>query len=248
MTTGRIAPLSALLATLLVAPTLLAQGAPPPAGYPPPPNAYAPPPPGYYPPPPGAYAPPGYPAVDPTVHNHDGFYLQMALGIAYASVKESVNGNELGTISGGGGAGHLLIGGTIARGLVLGGGLQVGVFPGPKVSTAGYSGTASSDLKLNVTTLGPFVDYYFDAAQGLHLQGLIGIGTLSVSDSNGNRSTDNPSGLAASLGIGNEWWIGEQWSFGILGRIQIVNAKSSSSSEVKDTAIVPALLATFTLH
>jgi hypothetical protein len=240
---SRIASLSTLLATFLLAPTVFAQGAPPP-------NAYAPPPPGYGPPPAAAYDSPGRAGSDPTVHNHDGFYLQMALGLGYASVKESVGGTDLGTISGLGGAAQLMIGGTVARGLVIGGGIQTGVFPGPKLSTAsGYSGSASNDLKLNISAVGPFIDYYFDPTQGLHLQALIGLGTMSISDSNGNRSSNNPSGLALAIGIGNEWWIGEQWSFGVLGRLQYINAKSGTSPlEVTDSALVPALLATFTLH
>ena len=58
-------------------------------------------------------------------------------------------------------------------------------------------------------------------------------------------------GWSVMTGLGWEWWIGEQWSAGILGRVQYgqVSLKSSDGAEKIPTAFdVIGVMASFTYH
>jgi len=257
-----------------------AQGAPPPAApAPPPPPGYAPPPgygpppgapaqppaPGYGPPPvygpPPGQAPPGYappyayapPPPDPTVHNHDGFYMRLSIGGGYLSDSVSLDPALLGDMSISGGAVVLdfLLGGTPAPGLVLGGGILGASVPNPKVEIGDVSG--SSDSTVTLSMLGGFADWYPSPRDGFHLQGFVGFSTIGAQDSSGNTSTNNPVGIGLALAVGQEWWVGEQWSIGVLGRLMYANMSVSESNlglslTETDSVIVPGVLFTATLH
>jgi len=192
------------------------------------------------------YAPPAYPSKA-GAQTHDGFYLRMGLGLGYLSAKDKLEfsfGNATGgndvTISGTGVSGEFALGGTVAPGLVLGGASQFGVFPKPKVSSGGQSVTADNGVVLS--SLGFLIDYYIDPKDGFHIQGLVGYATLQSTNSSNNSKT--PSGLALSAGVGKEWWVGDEWSVGILGRVQYVNAKADYGvATEKITAFVPAVMA-----
>ncbi len=221
---------------------------PPPAGYAPP--AYAQP--GYpapgYGPAPGYYAPPRPPEPDPTIHNHDGFYLRMALGGGYMTDSETVSGGLDFTIKGGAGTAEFALGGTPAPGFVIGGAVSAVVASSPTIEHGGTSVTASG-MDLNLSLVGLFVDYYFDPTGGLHAQGTVGYGELSVSDDSGNKTTQNPTGPGFNLGLGYEWWVGEQWGIGLLGRVTYASLKyEMSAGEDKHSVLVPALLFTATYH
>lgn len=197
------------------------------------------------------YAPPAYPSKA-GAQTHDGFYLRMGLGLGYLSAKDKLEfsfGNTTSsgdaTISGTGVSGEFALGGTVAPGLVLGGASQFGVFPKPKVSSGGQSVTADNGVVLS--SLGFLIDYYIDPKDGFHIQGLVGYATLQSTNSSNNSKT--PSGLALSAGVGKEWWVGDEWSVGILGRVQYVNAKADYGLATETiTAFVPAVMATFTYH
>jgi opacity protein-like surface antigen len=178
---------------------------------------------------------------------HDGFYLRAALGLGYLQDTASATGGSEAKFKGGGVAGEFLLGGTPAPGLVVGGGFQSASFPDPKFESRGYSGTLSGAL--NVSTFGPFVDYYLDPRGGFHIQGFVGYGILSAKNTDGSESTKNPSGLAISAGVGQDWFVSDSWSIGVLGRLQYLNAKYSvGSAEVTHSVLVPAVLASFTYH
>jgi hypothetical protein len=66
--------------------------------------------------------------------------------------------------------------------------------------------------------------------------------------------TENPNGFVASLGFGHEWWIGEQWGLGILGRVQYAHLSDEVTTSIGDDAKVnlstwiPSLLMSATYH
>jgi hypothetical protein len=229
---------------------------PPPAGYAPPapPPAYAQPgypPPGYGPAP-GYYAPPRPSEPDPTIHNHDGFYLRMALGGGYLSDSEKVSNGLDFTIKGGAATADVALGGTPAPGLVIGGAVSAVVASSPTIESGDVSVTASG-VDMNLSLVGLLVDYYFVPTGGLHAQGTVGYGELSLSDDSGNTTTQNPSGPAFNLGVGYEWWVEEQWGIGLLGRVTYASLKYSTRAggvgvEDKHSVVVPALLFTATYH
>ncbi len=240
--------LPTLLASLLLAPRTFAQGEPPP---PPPPVGEAIPPPP--PPPPAAtpaaptpapapapataaaapteqYAYPAPPpaAEDTTVHNHDSFYLRLALGFGGmvmdrdGSGENAVTGgafNGKSKIQGGGSASELSIGGTIASGFVLCGTLYT-----QTVFDAKLEPESGSDVglggNLNFLLLGIGVDWFPDPKGGFHFGGTLGV-AAAVAQTPDNSLFDNLGGAggALSLEVGYDFWIADQWSLGPMLRI-----------------------------
>jgi hypothetical protein len=183
------------------------QPPPLPPGPPPPPPSGAPPSPPPYPPPRiivGCGDPSG-------PYCHDGFYMRLGLGLAYTSVWGSGPfGNA--SISGTGIALSASFGGTIARGLVLGGALRLA--DGVGQFTGGPSDASGSATASVVQVLGVFVDWYPAPSDGWHVGSQLGLGVTGVTDSL-TRTSSAPE-LAGSIFGGYDWWIGPQWSLGVL--------------------------------
>jgi hypothetical protein len=230
------------------------QGAPPPPPPAPPPNA------GYnWAPPPAA---PGAAPAEPEprgtrARTHDGFYLQFALGVGYVSANAESQGSggvEL-ELTGVGQLGQLAIGGTIAPGLVLGGGIYgVNVFAGsyaygPK--DADFNEIESDAEFSAASMIGPFVAYYFDPEQGAYLVGAPAYTVVSGGKSKDGRiSESSGSGFGLMLGAGYDAWVGDQWSVGAMARFQYFSAEleDDDDNKVDFTAIVPGALFTVTYH
>ncbi len=250
---------------------------PPPPGPPgpPPPQAYGPPPapgPGGYPPsypPPGPPGPPGYappfpqpPPPDPTVERHDGFYFRVSVGGARMVSTLDVDrpiANET-TLTGGALSLDLAFGGTPADGFVIGGAIFTDTFFSPRSDDLVPSEEARFD-SYGVSLLGPFASLYPDARDGLHFVGAFGLGNVSsgnacIDDRCGDGGTnvlrDQVSvGFGMLLGVGYDFWIGEQWSLGVLARGQYVSAsgETKDEEEVRATALVlPSVQLAFTHH
>jgi hypothetical protein len=83
----------------------------------------------------------------------------------------------------------------------------------------------------------------------MHLEALVGLGVLGVTYSNGTSSNNDPSGLALGLGFGNDWWISDEWSIGVLGRVIYAPLSYSIGTlSEKYSTITPAVMATFTYN
>lgn len=195
----------------------------------------------------------GAPALawaDDAARTHDGFYLRLGLGPGYLNDtgKLSLAGTNFDfSVKGSGLVNEILLGGTPAPGLVIGGGFQSASFRHPTVRLGDLSSDANQAVL--VGSIGGFLDYYPDPIDGLHFQGFLGFATLSSQDRQGRSSTRNPAGLALSAGLGYEWFVSRDWSIGVLGRVQYVRAKLSEADlEETDSVLVPGLLASFTYH
>ena len=202
-------------------------GTPPPR--PPPPAATQPPPPPVVyqpapPPPPYGYgAPPPPPPPPPPAGDylHDGFYLRFALGGGGFNAKGTydVSSNAFlsaNTISGGGLAVDFAIGGSPVPGLVLGGELFGQQLSKPTIK---YDSGTNITLDGNATfgLLGPFIDWYPNPEGGFHVGGMLGLASLSLTDTNDvTRAADHGGG--AALSVGYDFWVGRQLSLGILGK------------------------------
>jgi hypothetical protein len=176
--------------------------------------------------PPAPSAPPPEPSAG--VRRHDGFFLRLSVGpsLFHASYTAGIGGNY-----------ELALGGTAGRGVVVGGMVS------PKVLLVTESGVP---IPLFASFLGPFVDLYPDPSNGLHVLGAIGVGSASY---NGHLAP----ALEAMVGLGKEWWVGEQWSIGVLGRLSASTARvtySSSAATDGDRSSITVLsgLVTFTYH
>jgi len=177
------------------------------------------------------YGPP--PADPPTAHVHDGFYLRFGIGAGFMlGEAEESEFDESGKVTGFAVAWELALGGNIAKGLVLGGGIYQSLVSNPNYDLSFYDQgqlvRASRGGAISGTMVGPFLDWYFDATAGGHVQ--LALGRVSISAARG--SDGNPFGTGGypgqdSFGFGNgamvgggyELWVGGQFSLGVLGRL-----------------------------
>jgi hypothetical protein len=191
------------------------------------------------------------------VRTHDGFYFRAGLGVAlFAGGKVTpqagiLKGQDV-DVSGAGPALELAFGGTLANGLVIGGGIYGASIPSPSYSV---SGTTVGGGAAVISTIGPFIDWYVDKTSGFHVEASLGYAVISAAE--GKDSPKFPpkdqsgSGYSLLAGAGYEWWVGDQLSMGVLGRLQYVSGSVKGSGDTSSTdvvVIIPALLATLTYH
>ncbi len=154
---------------------------------------------------------------------HDGFYLRTSLGHGWFGTKFTDGLLEDSTIGGDGGAFDLQLGGTPARGFVVGGGLFLNGMDHEDVRPVGtsrydYDGPGS----IGLLAVGPFVDYFPDPKGGFHVGGMLGFAALAF-DTPSELSTspyyedEARVGTGGALGawVGYDWWVAREWSLGI---------------------------------
>jgi len=144
------------------------------------------------------------------------------------------NGTDVETRAGGIGL-DLAIGGTPARGFVIGGdyAFQQGAKPHANFSSPTGSSETDSPNNLNLQLLGVFTDWFPDPRGGFHVGGTLGLARLYISDDKGHRSDSNAKkGGGVALRVGYDFWVGSQWSLGILGQFLGARVSSDSSRSV----------------
>ena len=114
----------------------------------------------------------------------------------------------------------------------------------PSVEFAGQSVSVDS-ARVQLSRLGPFVDFYPDPKGGLHLLGAVTLTAFSLTDTDTDETLANARGPGFAAGVGYEWWIGEQWSAGVMARFIYASLSADSESH---SLIAPGLIATFTMH
>lgn len=195
---------------------------------------------------------------------HDGFYMRFGSGLAgfderLQSEDSDVYGGEIksrtrgiGTVS------ELAIGGTISKGVVLGGGLYTFDLLASTLRLEDGSvdaPPAELDTGLrNLVLLAPFVDIYPNPRRGFHVQGALGVAALTASvfgSSATDRSKYSAIGGGLMLGAGYEWWIADEWSLGVLGRAMVTVLTGEDESDVRwihIAATSPSFMFTLTYH
>jgi hypothetical protein len=197
------------------------------------------------------------------VREHDGFYLRLGVGAGGGSFAGTINSPGTALTDGAGVDGkgvtipvELAIGGTIAPGLVIGGGSFGALMPAPSARMKNYGREMESSAgTMILSSIGPFVDYYFAPNQGFHAQAGIAFAVVAASKSPDDgalmRQNYSGTGWSTMLGVGYDTWVSEQWSCGVLGRIQYGAAsldadQGTSGADLR--FLFPTLLATFTYH
>ncbi len=167
-----------------------------------------------------------------------------------SQLRDSVSGPNGGTLDGLGAAVDVLIGGTVARNLTLGGGMSFASAERPQEGGRADAATVSYGI------FGAYADWYPDSKAGFHLSLLLGVAKVDVTPNpalgtaEGNEASSF-SGLGVAPSMGYEWWIGEQWSFGVAGRLSYLDARNRervSAAPERHRVVAPSLLATFVLH
>lgn len=203
------------------------------------------------------------PAAHRGARTHDGFYFRLAGGFGvYEESLQSENseiyeGEVQGRTMGLASVSELALGGTIGRGLVLGGGvysaeLVTATFRADEDSPAPPPSELDPSLR-NVSILGPFLDWYPNPKNGLHFQLALGLASMSAGfPGTGPGKADYAAfGGGVVLGAGYEWWIGDEWSVGALARVMGVVAAGKDDADVIWTHTLgtrPSLLLTLTYH
>lgn len=199
-----------------------------------------------------------------SIRRHDGFYLRLELGAGYLSgsrVTDMADNRLHGDVMGIAQVGGLMLGGTVAPGLVLGGGAW-----GTNAPRAEYSGqvlaldrtrfaigegTVGVDLA-STSIIGPFVAWYPNPTKGLNAE--LALGLAIASSSSGYEENEafgldshSAAGWGLQVAVGYDFWIGEQWSLGLAARVSYVNTSSTDSPEMM-TVWTPALAGAATFH
>ena len=160
-------------------------------------------------------------ADPPKPYEHHGFYLNLALGLGHAAVDTSTAAGGEAHVRSLDLSSQALIGGSLARGLVLGGG------------TTGNT-LFAKDGRFGV--LGAFVTFYPNPKGGLHVFGLVGIGSYGPA----SRPRDARLGVGpgGTLGLGYDWWVGGDWSMGVIARGTWIHTAATEGTQDSAAASV----------
>lgn len=207
-------------------------------------------------------APPPPPRERAGVHRHDGFYLRLGTGFGVYEERMKSDDSDLygGEISGDSvglaSVGEVAMGGNIRPGLVLGGGLYtarlLSSHYGADDSSAGQPPPELDPAARHLIVLGPFLDYYPRPSGGLHFQAALGLAAASTDV--GNTDEDErytAGGGGVVFGVGYEWWVGDEWSVGVLARAMAAAVTGKDDAGVRwfhGISTNPSLLFTVTYH
>jgi hypothetical protein len=155
--------------------------------------------------------PPPSPSTPRTYHMHDGFYTRASLGFSVLGAGFD-DGHPSGESLSGWGVGaklDIMVGGSPAPGVALGGAISAG---GGAVEFERFG--VNQDRGMSVFTVGPFVDAFFSANDGWHMGAMLAYARANVEKDTGDQSHSN--GFGGSIWFGNDFWVADDWSFGPL--------------------------------
>jgi hypothetical protein len=211
---------------------------------------------------PGLSGPVGLPP-DEGARVHDGFYFRSAVGFAVMDERleskdlaagGSVEARNRGIAS----VSDIAIGGTVAPGWVIGGGIFTADLVASTYRASGSSASVPpSELDpglRNVTLVGPFVDFYPEVRGGFHVRGALGVSTLTPQVF-GHPGTQRSEYLALGgglmLGVGYDWWVADEWSIGVMSQAGARVLVGEDDDGVEWTHVVltsPGLYVCLTYH
>jgi hypothetical protein len=186
-------------------------------------------------------APPVPPPVEPTVspcpcpgpgaHTHDGFYFRYTGGPGYLVFNGSgpTGDAHLGGLAS---TSTIAVGGTPSRGVVFAGTIASATLSNPDFT--GYPAGAQHGWTASRATLGLLVDWFPDEHRGWHVGGTGGFDVLGLSN---NAAGINMGGFGfgvAALG-GYDFWIGPEWSLGVVANLGATSRESLRDTSGNDT-------------
>jgi hypothetical protein len=138
----------------------------------------------------------------------------------------------------------LMLGGTPAAGLTIGGGLWLGSLDEPDVEVDqdryAYEPTGGTAQLL----LGPFIDAFPNPAGGFHFGGGFGVGAISLpegrdladaQDLHEDREVLDSTGVGGTIFAGWDGWISANWSLGVMLRLLAVRTREESTLQYDTT-------------
>jgi hypothetical protein len=161
-------------------------------------------------------APPPAPVPKESRRIHQGLYVRASLGSGPMTTLFSDDLLERSRVTGSSGNFDLSMGGTPRPGLVVGGTLVYSGMESEDVVRWGTTAPRDSRPWIGVGAVGPFLDYFPDAKRGLHLGGMVGLSWMALYAPGFVQENERlAGGRAASLWVGNDWWVARDWSLGV---------------------------------
>lgn len=145
---------------------------------------------------------------------HDGFFLQMDLGIGGMGSLIDDGHDEL-EISGGAGEFSLAVGGAVTENLILAGHLWAMSAVEPTVKFNGRS-LGQADATLTLSGIGLNVTNYF-MPSNIYVSITPSITSLSLESDGTTGEADT--GFGIRFAVGKEWWVSDEWGLGLNGQL-----------------------------
>jgi hypothetical protein len=210
---------------------------------------------------PGLSGPIG-PPPDRGARVHDGFYFRVAAGFSVyderlMSDDSAPGGKVQGRNRGISSVSDLAIGGTVAPGWVVGGGIYSLDVAASTFRVDRASATIPDEVDpglRGLSVIGPFVDWYPNVRGGFHAQGALGFATLTprvFAHPATEKSEYIAIGGALLLGTGYEWWVADEWSIGVLAQLGVRVLRGKDDDDLAWTHVVtnsPTLCVSLTYH
>lgn len=146
---------------------------------------------------------------------HDGLFLRLAGGVAFANT-EIEDGDESLEFSDIGGDGNFAIGGIIAHNLALHGTLWGWALDDADGEFNDQD--FESNVAVTMSAIGGGLTYYFGPSN-LYLSGSVGMGSLDFHDEDDTFDGDTDHGVVVTALLGKEWWVGNSWGLGLAGEV-----------------------------
>jgi hypothetical protein len=169
---------------------------------------------------------------------HDGFFLQMDLGVGGMASKVDVGRNDV-EASGGSGEFSIALGGAVARNLILAGQMWAVAAVDPTVKVDGHE-IGDADATITLSGVGVNLTYYTQS--NVYFSVTPSLTTLTFESDGDEEKTDT--GFGVRLAVGKEWWVSDSWGLGLNG--QVAFSTNEDQGETWNTAWVGiAFSATF---
>ncbi len=200
---------------------------------------------------PYSYGSSGFGRSDPTVHNHDGFYARMSMGVGYAFDSLSGTDKDRSKMDGVKVHGLCIQVMDFAFGWSLGTvvlGLDIGVLAMPTSTLMTSGDYERKEYEHGYVFFGPFVDYYPDPRKGTHFGAGFGMAGPMVTDPDGGSSGDSESdaGMGIKLMMGYDFWVGQQWSLGLTASLLYI--RGNDDFRAHHSAVIPSALLSILYH
>lgn len=144
---------------------------------------------------------------------HDGLYMQFTPGITVAATSAKLDDGSTVSLYGPGGSFGVAIGAALGEHWIVAADLSGTSVVSPTLKKSDMTVETSDDVKWNTAYLGAMAAYY---VMPINLRISGGLGALRMAlDVPDMDLTRSNFGVAAKLGVGKEWWLGNHWGLGI---------------------------------
>lgn len=155
------------------------------------------------------------PSIVRKAKNHDGFYFRGNVGFAWSRSEISTDApsHPNYVVNGGGISLDILVGGTPAPSLTIGGGAMLKTISDPEVHLGDDTEVGSGSG--GVLFVGPFVDGFPMSNGGTHLGGLVGFAGATARRQ-GSDDDFSGGGIGVAAWFGQGFWVGQETSLGFI--------------------------------